>query len=50
MSSRQNNVQELAEIQLGMEDIEITKAQLSLKKSAQIKTFIIFGRKRNILG
>ena len=42
MSTRQEKVQELAEIQLGMEEIEITKAQLILEQSAQTKTFHYF--------
>ena len=42
MSSRQKNVQELADIQLRMEDMEITKAQLTLEQSTQIKTFHSF--------
>ena len=39
ISSRQKHVQELYDIQLKMEDVEITKVQLSLEQSAQIKTF-----------
>ena len=41
ISSRQKHVQELADIQLKMEDVKITKVQLSLEQS-QIKTFHSF--------
>ena len=37
-TSRQERVVELTVIQLGMEDNEITKTQLSLEQFAQIKT------------
>ena len=43
-------MQELAKIQLGMEEIETTKAQLILEQLALIKTFhTLFVRKRNTL-
>ena len=42
MSNRQEKVQALAEIQLGMEETKITKAQLVLEQFAQLKTFHYF--------
>ena len=49
MDSRQEKVQALAEIQLGMEEIEITKAQLVLEQPAQLKTFHSFLREEEYL-
>ena len=40
---------ELSEIQFGMEESEITKAQLVLEQSAQIKTFHSFRQKEEYL-
>ena len=48
-SSRQEKVIELTDIQLGMEECEITKSQLALEQSAQINTFQSFRQEEEFL-
>ena len=49
ISSRQNHVRELADIQLKMEYVEITKVQMSLEQYSQIKNFHSFWQEEEYL-
>ena len=49
ISSRQNHVRELADIQLKMEYVEITKVQMSLEQYSQIKNFHSFRQEEEYL-
>ena len=48
-SIRHERVAKLSTIQLGMEDIEITKSQLSLEQSTQFRTSQSFSKKEEHL-
>ena len=42
MSNRQEKVQVLAKIQLGMEESDITKSHLDIEQAAQLNSFLSF--------
>ena len=49
MSSKQENVQALAEIQLVMEETKITKSHMDIEQYAQLNSFLSFCQEEEYL-